>query len=114
MSELVASPPLLAREHVVRIAGIEADIDLTVGIGENRDRKSTRLNSSHEWTSYAVFCLKKKISDLTIERMVPTVQWEIAERLMAKPGTAEYGALAVLVQSRADGAVGRNLSRAGV
>src|SRR6266536_2524565 len=27
-----------------------------------RDRKSTRLNSSHEWISYAVFCLKKKNS----------------------------------------------------
>src|SRR6266550_406136 len=27
-----------------------------------RDRKSTRLNSSHGYTSYAVFCLKKKIS----------------------------------------------------
>src|SRR5438105_7145725 len=27
------------------------------------DRKSTRLNSSHEWISYAVFCLKKKIED---------------------------------------------------
>src|SRR5438105_11360096 len=26
----------------------------------NADRKSTRLNSSHEWISYAVFCLKKK------------------------------------------------------
>src|SRR5438105_6299788 len=25
-----------------------------------RDRKSTRLNSSHEWNSYAVFCLEKK------------------------------------------------------
>src|SRR5438105_6751639 len=24
------------------------------------DRKSTRLNSCHEWISYAVFCLKKK------------------------------------------------------
>src|SRR5207247_10537330 len=24
-----------------------------------RDRKSTRLNSSHEWISYAVFCLNK-------------------------------------------------------
>src|SRR5438105_10481362 len=24
------------------------------------DRKSARLNSSHEWISYAVFCLKKK------------------------------------------------------
>src|SRR5207247_3236003 len=23
------------------------------------DRKSTRLNSSHEWISYAVFCLKR-------------------------------------------------------
>src|SRR5438105_6490827 len=29
-----------------------------------RDRKSTRLNSSHEWISYAVFCLKKKKSNL--------------------------------------------------
>src|SRR5207247_10454214 len=27
------------------------------------DRKSTRLNSSHEWISYAVFCLKKKNND---------------------------------------------------
>src|SRR5207245_11712447 len=28
----------------------------------NRDRKSTRLNSSHGSISYAVFCLKKKIN----------------------------------------------------
>src|SRR5438105_8342234 len=27
---------------------------------DEKDRKSTRLNSSHEWISYAVFCLKKK------------------------------------------------------
>src|SRR5258708_30402283 len=27
---------------------------------ENTDRKSTRLNSSHQIISYAVFCLKKK------------------------------------------------------
>src|SRR5438270_4033489 len=31
---------------------------LRVRLGE--DRKSTRLNSSHSQTSYAVFCLKKK------------------------------------------------------
>ena len=34
------------------------------GVAEARvnsaDRKSTRLNSSHQITSYAVFCLKKK------------------------------------------------------
>src|SRR2546430_7197684 len=28
--------------------------------GRHRDRKSTRLNSSHSQISYAVFCLKKK------------------------------------------------------
>src|SRR5256885_4394501 len=30
------------------------------GIRQGRDRKSTRLNSSHLVISYAVFCLKKK------------------------------------------------------
>src|SRR2546422_7712057 len=30
------------------------------GHGAVRDRKSTRLNSSHGYISYAVFCLKKK------------------------------------------------------
>src|SRR2546429_5549086 len=30
--------------------------------GLGRDRKSTRLNSSHGYISYAVFCLKKKKS----------------------------------------------------
>src|SRR2546426_1291753 len=29
-------------------------------LGQRRDRKSTRLNSSHLVISYAVFCLKKK------------------------------------------------------
>src|SRR2546429_2933672 len=31
----------------------------------SRDRKSTRLNSSHGYISYAVFCLKKKKNDDT-------------------------------------------------
>src|SRR2546429_4588004 len=30
------------------------------GTWDTRDRKSTRLNSSHGYISYAVFCLKKK------------------------------------------------------
>src|SRR5690348_17817276 len=33
------------------------------GTAEARDRKSTRLNSSHPSISYAVFCLKKKNDD---------------------------------------------------
>src|SRR5690348_4486316 len=35
------------------------------GMKRFRDRKSTRLNSSHPSISYAVFCLKKKKTQLT-------------------------------------------------
>jgi 16S rRNA (adenine1518-N6/adenine1519-N6)-dimethyltransferase len=42
------------------------------------------------------------LSGLPFERMVVTVQWEIAEKLLAVPGTKPYGALAVLMQSIAD------------
>src|SRR5207247_2159043 len=34
------------------------------------DRKSTRLNSSHEWISYAVFCLKHKIDAHHLSRLM--------------------------------------------
>src|SRR5207249_9367596 len=34
---------------------------------QHRDRKSTRLNSSHVSISYAVFCLKKKINTIYVE-----------------------------------------------
>src|SRR2546422_8497091 len=41
------------REHGrVRLDGFE--------LSAGQDRKSTRLNSSHGYISYAVFCLKKK------------------------------------------------------
>jgi 16S rRNA (adenine1518-N6/adenine1519-N6)-dimethyltransferase len=42
------------------------------------------------------------IARADIERMVVMVQWEIAERLRAVPGTKDYNALSVLVQSVAD------------
>src|SRR5687768_17719068 len=35
-------------------------ITLPIESGGETDRKSTRLNSSHGYISYAVFCLKKK------------------------------------------------------
>src|SRR2546422_5722707 len=38
-----------------------AAVQVTVKVGDKAlDRKSTRLNSSHGYISYAVFCLKKK------------------------------------------------------
>src|SRR2546422_5845467 len=44
-----------------------APYDAAAGRGcstPRRDRKSTRLNSSHGYISYAVFCLKKKNSEI--------------------------------------------------
>src|SRR2546429_5914375 len=41
---------------------------------EDRDRKSTRLNSSHGYISYAVFCLKKKNKRLYLYQSSPTHQ----------------------------------------
>src|SRR2546429_9958252 len=39
---------------------------VTLGLASSRgDRKSTRLNSSHGYISYAVFCLKKKKNYIT-------------------------------------------------
>src|SRR5437762_4752233 len=46
-----------SRLNQARQAALEA-------AGARRDRKSTRLNSSHRCISYAVFCLKKKNTNL--------------------------------------------------
>src|SRR5690242_21252706 len=51
----------------------------------SRDRKSTRLNSSHMSISYAVFCLKKKNEqkwvDAIMEVMADVADWiELAHR----------------------------------
>src|SRR5437667_8268283 len=47
-----------------------------------KDRKSTRLNSSHITTSYAVFCLKRKILPC------PTLSVIAARRAASPSGTA--------------------------
>src|SRR5258708_9664175 len=55
--------PTMAFSPIVRLARIVAPepIEAPRSISENAiDRKSTRLNSSHQIISYAVFCLKKK------------------------------------------------------
>src|SRR2546422_6771577 len=53
------------REAVEKAKQLKPDL-VVLDLGEERemwqwtDRKSTRLNSSHGYISYAVFCLKKK------------------------------------------------------
>src|SRR2546428_6144406 len=54
------------------IVGEAAVGELDVLDAHRVDRKSTRLNSSHDQISYAVFCLKKKKTRTTFTR---TVSW---------------------------------------
>src|SRR5690242_21327729 len=59
--ELNTSLPLSLRVTTIRTAEyLMAWRKLGWLSGKKRDRKSTRLNSSHMSISYAVFCLKKK------------------------------------------------------
>src|SRR2546430_12422998 len=52
----------------------------------SRDRKSTRLNSSHSQISYAVFCLKKKLTH------PPEILDATLEALMLRPDAHSSGA----------------------
>src|SRR5437762_7721330 len=55
-SRATGSPKVLAN-------GLQP-LPLVTRVTNGRDRKSTRLNSSHRCISYAVFCLKKKSTGL--------------------------------------------------
>src|SRR2546429_6005931 len=46
---------------------------------QTRDRKSTRLNSSHGYISYAVFCLKKKKNMRSASSEVYDVRLTVSE-----------------------------------
>src|SRR5438105_7129505 len=59
------SPSQVVGGYVQQNVAVDEDAAAVAHAGcqvaqSRRDRKSTRLNSSHEWISYAVFCLKKK------------------------------------------------------
>src|SRR5256885_8711034 len=53
--------PLLGDQVHAVVDGVDQQ-HVELPVAGHRDRKSTRLNSSHLVISYAVFCLKKKIS----------------------------------------------------
>src|SRR5436189_1742763 len=50
----------LACDYFREVVAAEAELSQLLRSSRDKDRKSTRLNSSHRCISYAVFCLKKK------------------------------------------------------
>src|SRR5205809_4026612 len=63
----------LARRGRGHLAGDLALLRRCASHTDQRDRKSTRLNSSHGYISYAVFCLKKKNTRNTTTRHRPPI-----------------------------------------
>src|SRR2546430_11371335 len=60
--------PIWQKHRPKHAAGLRNHVgQFLIGLGARADRKSTRLNSSHSQISYAVFCLKKKKTNSTIE-----------------------------------------------
>src|SRR5687768_18001654 len=49
------------------VEDLDEFVDLAAALA---DRKSTRLNSSHGYISYAVFCLKKKKRNVSITNLL--------------------------------------------
>src|SRR2546429_2374068 len=60
------------------------------------DRKSTRLNSSHGYISYAVFCLKKKKQDKLTSRSCQSAQYP---RTISCRSVRTFSTLTVITQS---------------
>src|SRR5207247_3021511 len=62
--ESIADPEAASSEEIGAVIALDPALTArTLKLANSDfygDRKSTRLNSSHEWISYAVFCLKKK------------------------------------------------------
>src|SRR2546422_3174916 len=57
---VVAQDLMVERLLIGLLTGGHVLLEGVPGLAKTLDRKSTRLNSSHGYISYAVFCLKKK------------------------------------------------------
>src|SRR2546429_6370646 len=66
-------PPSLNAEHRARLGGAMVSRSWQAWLSKI-DRKSTRLNSSHGYISYVVFCLNKKTSDMIVGRHACVLQ----------------------------------------
>ncbi len=90
---------------------LDADVFRAIAeLGRQRGTQNVKLVSNLPYAVAVPVITNLLLSELALERMVVTVQWEIAERLTATPGTKDFGALAVLVQSLADVELIRRLS----
>lgn len=110
IAEALAKPTGARREHV-RLLHADAlatkntlNPDLLQAVRElleSSPAKRVKLVANLPYAVAVPVMSNLLLTGLPVERMVGMIQWELAERLMAAPGTKDYGSLAVLVQSLA-------------
>src|SRR2546429_5796604 len=82
-----ALPILLTRVVLAAVRAYAVDLSQihqdTTSVKLTGDRKSTRLNSSHGYISYAVFCLKKKKHQtVSVLNLSFESSWSVTESLV--------------------------------
>src|SRR5436305_9452062 len=80
----------LFRSHLRRSSGSESFVTRLLHGGQASrasDRKSTRLNSSHVRISYAVFCLKKKKTNPSLDTPTFSTPRQQIRILVSHPAT---------------------------
>lgn len=69
-------------------------------VNEDPERRSIKLVSNLPYNIATPIISNLVATDLPWSRMVCTIQLELAERMIAKPGRSKYGALSVWLQSQ--------------
>src|SRR2546422_5195964 len=89
-----AKAPVLARfeaahDRVFRLMEVLRSVPIgrVIAAADVTDRKSTRLNSSHGYISYAVFCLKKKSIHLNSRHHNPIYAVCCSRKIATDPPT---------------------------
>jgi 16S rRNA (adenine1518-N6/adenine1519-N6)-dimethyltransferase len=84
-------------------------LDTLEGLRRREDTRRLKLVANLPYVVATPVISNFLLTGLPFERMVVTLQWELAERVAASPSTKDYSALSVLVQSLADVEIIRRL-----
>ena len=85
-------------EHYDNVRVVHGDI-MRIDIAETMNHKPFKVCANLPYYITTPIIMKLLEQKLPIEKIVVMVQKEVAERLYAKPGTKDYGALSVWIQS---------------
>jgi 16S rRNA (adenine1518-N6/adenine1519-N6)-dimethyltransferase len=96
------APRLPANAAIVAGDVLEVDLDAVIAAGGRAESIRVAGNLPYNISSPILFRLLELESRRTVKDATLMLQREVADRIVARPGTPEYGVLSVLVQWRAD------------